>query len=122
MEGSTRLEGRVEVCKFNVWGTVCDGGWHPADARVVCRQLGFSTAGATCNYVPKPSVESFSVNFAAPVPTLNANFGQGTGPIVLSNLFCAGTEARLIDCPTGSSVSCNHFDDAGVRCQVQIGM
>ena len=45
LEGSTRLEGRVEICSNNVWGTVCHFGWGTADARVVCRQLGLSVAG-----------------------------------------------------------------------------
>ena len=44
-EGSTLLDGRVEVCRTNVWGTVCDNGWDIHDARVVCRQLGYSIAG-----------------------------------------------------------------------------
>ena len=38
------LEGRVEVCTSDGWGTVCDNGWSTADGRVVCRQLGHSTA------------------------------------------------------------------------------
>ena len=47
--GGSALEGRVEVCISNVWGTVCDNGWSSTDARVVCRQLGYSVAGTSSN-------------------------------------------------------------------------
>ncbi len=43
--GSTEREGLVEICVNNTWGTVCNSGWSSTDARVVCRQLGFSVAG-----------------------------------------------------------------------------
>ena len=46
--GSTLLEGRVEICKNNAWGTVCDDGWDHFSAGVVCRQLGFSSSGMAC--------------------------------------------------------------------------
>lgn len=45
LEGVNKLEGRVEVCKHNVWGTVCHYGWNKLDATVACRQLGFSVTG-----------------------------------------------------------------------------
>ena len=45
VDGPSDLEGRVEICFNNEWGTVCDEMWDAVDARVVCRQLGFVLAG-----------------------------------------------------------------------------
>ncbi len=38
-------EGRVEVCRGGVFGTVCDRYWNDLNARVVCHRLGFSGKG-----------------------------------------------------------------------------
>ena len=46
MDGRNQSEGRVEICAFDVWGTVCDDSWDDRDARVVCRQLGY-----TCKFL-----------------------------------------------------------------------
>ena len=80
------------------WGTVCDDGWSYSDADVVCRQLGLGSWG---------------------IPYRGAYFGQGTGPIWLDNVLCAGTESTLASCGhlgINVSRSCYHYEDAGVSC------
>ena len=50
MNGAVRLvnggrpsEGSVQICVDGVWGHVCGGHWTAVNAKVVCRQLGYST-------------------------------------------------------------------------------
>ncbi|XP_039365572.1 deleted in malignant brain tumors 1 protein-like [Mauremys reevesii] len=97
MNSPSRCAGRVEVIRNQLWGTVCDDGWDLQDAGVVCRQLGCGTA------------------LSAPG---GARFGQGSGPILLDEVNCTGTEAALSECrakPWGDH-NCHHREDAGVVC------
>ena len=51
------------------------------------------------------------------VAHINAYYGQGTGPILLDDVSCTGTEGRLVSCPYDSNTAdCSHSEDAGVRC------
>ena len=95
--GSWNGEGRVEVFYNGAWGTVCDDIWNMNNARVVCRQLGYSGA------------------FSAPQ---SAHFGAGSGQIWLDNVNCAGSEDSIENCPHNGwgSHDCNHYEDAGVGC------
>ena len=45
VNGTTLQEGRLEVCIYSNWGTVCNDGWGDSDSFVVCRQLGYQENG-----------------------------------------------------------------------------
>ena len=131
--GTTDNEGRVEVCLSGRWGTVCDDFWSSVDARVACRQLGFSTTGKTAmNFIVQclQKVQLLAnlmksvlcpVNYAGAVAYSSAYFGRGTGPILLDDVACSGYESRLTSCRYDSyTYDCGHYEDAGVRCQGMI--
>ena len=46
--GSSKGQGTIEVCFNKTWGMVSGSGWGEEDARVVCRQLHFSSDGEYC--------------------------------------------------------------------------
>ena len=64
-----------------------------------------------CTYMLLLCTGAQALSFAA--------YGQGTGPILLDDVACAGTEARLIECRASpiTTHNCVHFEDASVRCQ-----
>ena len=54
-------------------------------------------------------------------PPITSFFGEGVGPIHLSEVHCNGSEQKLTDCTTGNGVislnGCDHGNDVGVICQ-----
>ncbi|XP_066271748.1 uncharacterized protein [Branchiostoma lanceolatum] len=101
VNGSIDNEGTVEVWHGGQWGTICDDSWDLNDARVVCRQLGYPDADEASH---------------------RAFFGQGSGPIWMDNVACAGSETSLLDCGHNGwgSHNCGHHEDAGVVCMKSI--
>ena len=110
----------MEVCKNNMWGTVCHTGWDVVDSRVVCQQLGYSTIGEL--YLTSKHCSHTCYVCTGSTHLVSSFFGGGTGPITLNAVACTGIERRLIDCSSGAITSqCSHSHDAGVRCTPQTG-
>ena len=121
LEGATKMEGRLEICKNNVWRTVCQSLWDRLDSRVVCQQLGYSVIGKLSNTWMKLNVKAYLLDHILGTAfRINAFYGQGTGPAALNSVQCRGTERRLIDC-IATAHQCPHTQDVGVQCLRQTG-
>ncbi|XP_064388305.1 deleted in malignant brain tumors 1 protein-like isoform X2 [Halichondria panicea] len=100
--GQTRgSSGRLEIYYNGQWGTVCDDNFGPNDARVACRQLGFS-----------------SYSQYGTVGTLGFNELLSDSPTWLDEIRCLGTESRLINCPANTIgvEDCAHTQDVALVC------
>ncbi|XP_043557568.1 deleted in malignant brain tumors 1 protein-like [Chiloscyllium plagiosum] len=93
--GEGICEGRVEVYYDGVWGRVTDTQWNFNEAEVVCRQLKCGSAISIYNQL---------------------KFGKGTGPTLISNVRCNGSEPFLWNCTFTKSEQSSIGDDVGVVC------
>ena len=100
VDGPNNASGRVEVCRFGCWGTVCDKGWDRYDANVACRQLEFDTERA--------------------IPVTGGYFGSvfSNRPVHVSQTDCRMDDDVLANCGISQFAlnNCTHSQDAGVFC------
>ena len=57
-----------------------------------------------------------------PLALRDSHFGRASGPIYLDRIACSGREETLLSCERGSPLgfhSCDHSQEAGVRCPGQ---
>ncbi|KAM8795483.1 LOW QUALITY PROTEIN: scavenger receptor cysteine-rich type 1 protein M130-like [Eudromia elegans] len=96
VSGGSHCDGRVEMALNGTWRRVLDEQWDLNDASVVCRQLQCGEAEQAYNPL-KP---------------------EGTGPVGLRRVQCAGKETRLTLCNTSLplAVPAGIAEDVGVVC------
>jgi len=96
VEGSSPLEGRLEVRYKATWGTVCDDYFDNAAATVVCDMLGYKHTGQF----------------------IGNRYGAGNGTIWLDDIRCDGTERHISECShrAWGFHNCEHHEDVSVSC------
>ena len=97
LQGGTSTRGRVEICYFGVWATVCATRWDTAEAAVACTQLGYPAYGARALH--------------------RLDVPDGTGPIAGVIRSCIGGESALYECHFDFESLCPHSEDVGVACR-----
>jgi len=95
--GNSVLEGNV----FVDGKPVCDDYWGRNDAKVVCRELGFS---GVVTYKKR------------------SYFGRVPDDFVMDNVHCTGNEARLHDCRHRDVHNCRGHEGAGVICRSNLAL
>lgn len=128
IDGWSEIEGRLEICYNNQWGTVCDDHWTHGSTEVACRQLGIQDttygmhAYVLMQFEYKESLlklelfifafhavlfytTSVEFMFSPSVHTVtrlrNNIFSTASSqvPILLDDVECTGSETNLLSCP-----------------------
>ena len=99
VDGPVPFAGRVEIRYAGIWGTINDRNFDFREGQVICRLLGYSGVASVIG---------------------NARYGQGSGPIWLSNVHCLGNETTFGQCPDPGFPKSrrfnSHLNDASLEC------
>ncbi|XP_025078086.1 uncharacterized protein LOC112554507 isoform X2 [Pomacea canaliculata] len=111
--GNSLFEGRVEVFRNGVWGTVTyiDDLYGPTAANVICRHLHGNNYGGSVISKQESAIRFDIAKYRA---------------IVMQNIACNGNETNILDCPytiglQGSYSSYypdHHEDDLAIVCKI----
>ncbi|XP_045474566.1 lysyl oxidase homolog 2-like [Harmonia axyridis] len=96
--GKGEYEGNVEILHSGRWGAICDDEWDMAEAKVICRQLGYKNG--TVKY------------------TGNGYFGPAKRQFWMDNVYCEGSEKEITSCrfDDWGTNDCDITEAAGVIC------
>ena len=95
------------MCGNGLWGRVCNRlqYWGPENARVVCRQLGYSDTGTLkINFIFTCKVQQLLIYFlmigayVVEDDALPALFGVSERAPLLGEVHCIGNEQELFEC------------------------
>ncbi|XP_071819848.1 scavenger receptor cysteine-rich domain-containing group B protein-like isoform X3 [Apostichopus japonicus] len=115
VDGFSVYVGRIEIYHNGEWGTICGDDWDDDDAQVACRQLGYPT---DYSYGLSPN----SGDRYGGSASYGESYGEGSGPIMLDDVRCDGSEYMLTQCGHNGwyQHNCQYGDDTWVRCQTPV--
>jgi len=101
---SNTQKGRLEVYMNDQWGTVCDD-----DDTKAYRQQNNNMAMVVCRMLGKTGVKVYNEG--------EHSFTGGSGPTLLDDVMCSGTESSIFDCPRRLvGENCDHAEDVAIEC------
>ncbi|XP_056636755.1 lysyl oxidase homolog 3-like [Diorhabda sublineata] len=97
--GAGEFEGNVEILHDGTWGAICDDEWDVTEAKIICKQLGYSGENA--------------------VPTANSYFGPAKRKFWMDNVYCDNTDTEITNCRFDGwgQHDCTPTEAAGVICE-----